>query len=122
LEVNHLKLGSAKVITRSGEEIKFDSKDIEDTLKAAGLPERVAVEVAERVEDRVEDRWTTEQVNEQVDLELRRLDEDIQRAESNYRKEAIRPAIRSPEEPELGTNRRSDTFIPETERERHDRY
>jgi hypothetical protein len=113
-----VKIGSPKIITRSGEEIKFDSKDIEDSLKAAGLPERVAEEVAERVEDRVEDRWTTEQVNEQVDLELRRLDEDIQRAEGNYRREAIRPEIRSPEEPRTETNR-PETFIPETERERH---
>lgn len=113
-----VKLSSTKIITRSGEEIKFDSKDVEDALKAAGLPERVAQEVAERVEDRVQDRWTSEQVNEQVDLELRRLDEDIQRAEDNYRREAVRPAIRSPMEPSVETSR-SDTFIPETERERH---
>jgi hypothetical protein len=115
-----VKLSSAKIITRSGEEIKFDSKDVENVLKAAGLPERVAEEVAERVDDRVEDRWTTEQVNQQVDLELRRLDEDIQRAEDNYRKGALKPEIRSPEEPSADTNR-PETFIPESERERHER-
>ena len=49
-----------KIITGSGEEEKFDSKDVEKDLEAAGLPERVAEEVAERVEDRVEDRWTIE--------------------------------------------------------------
>lgn len=92
-----VSLTSKKIITSSGDEIKFDSKDVESALKAAGLPERVAEEVAERVEDRVQDKWTTEQVNEQVDLELRRLDEDIQRAEINYRREAVRPEIRSPE-------------------------
>lgn len=111
-----VNLTPRKIITRSCEEIRFDSKDVEDSLKAAGLPERVAKEVAERVEDRIQDRWTTEQVNEQVDLELRRLDEDIQRAEGNYRREVVRP----PMEPSVGTSR-SDTFIPETERERHER-
>jgi hypothetical protein len=113
-----VNLSSRKIITRSGEEIKFDSKDVEDSLKAAGLPQRVAKEVAERVEDRVQDRWTIEQVNEQVDLELRRLDDDIQRAEYNYRKGALRPEIRSPEEPSAEPNR-PVSFIPESERERH---
>ena len=113
-----VNLSKRKIITRSGEEIKFDSKDVEDSLKAAGLPQRVAKEVAERVEDRVQDRWTIEQVNEQVDLELRRLDEDIQRAEDNYRKGALRPEITSPEEPSAEPNRPA-SFIPESERERH---
>ena len=109
---------SKKIFTRSGDEIKFDNQDVEDSLKAAGLPERVAKEVAERVEDRVQDRWTTEQVNEQVDLELRRLDEDIQRAEDNYRTVATIPEIRSPEEPRTEPNK-PQSFIPESERERH---
>jgi hypothetical protein len=47
---------STKVITSSGEEISFDRKDVESSLKAAGLHVRVAEEVAERVEDRVQDR------------------------------------------------------------------
>ena len=40
-----------KIYGKDGKETKFDSKDVEDNLKAAGLPERVAQEVAERVED-----------------------------------------------------------------------
>ena len=48
-----VSLTSKKIISSSGREIKFDSKDVEGALKAAGLPERVAEEVAERVEDRV---------------------------------------------------------------------
>lgn len=77
-------------------------------MEDAGLPERVAEEVAERVEDRVQDRWTTTQVNEQVDIELKRLDEDIHRAEGNY-KEKI-------------TGARSEVFIPAAEKERHEDY
>lgn len=105
-----------KIISKSGEEQKFDSNDVKKDLEAAGLPERVAEEVAKRVDDRVQDRWTTAQVNEQVDLELKRLDEDIHRAEGNFRSETIRPATSAPERT---AENRTQTFVPESERERH---
>jgi hypothetical protein len=113
-----------KIINRSGDEEKFDSKDVERDLEASGLPERVAKEVAERVEDRVQDRWTNQKVNEQVDIELKRLEEDIQRAHGTYRDRTTRDTAttvtRVPHDIEPGKNAgRSETFIPETERERH---
>jgi len=115
-----------KILNRSGEEEKFDSKDIERNLEAAGLPERVAKEVAERVEDRVEDRWTNTKVNEQVDIELKRLEEDIERAHSTYagqvRNTMVNADSRAPmneNTPRTEDSSRSETFIPEAERERH---
>lgn len=93
---------------------------MESALKAAGLPIRVAEEVAERVEDRVQDRWTTKQVNEQVDLELRRLEEDIQRAEATYKRDSVKQEISHPEEPRIETDK-PDVFIPASEKERHER-
>lgn len=107
-----------KIIDRTGEEHKFDSKDVEKDLEAAGLPERVAEEVAERVEDKVQDRWTTAKVKEQTDIELSRLEEDIQRAHRTYRGEAAGTGAVSRIEAETSAGR-SETFIPETERERH---
>ncbi len=77
-----------KIYTKDGTETKFNSKDIEDNLKASGLPERVAKEVAERVETRVQDGWTTEKVQQETDIELRRLQEDIDRAHSSYKRTA----------------------------------
>ena len=74
-----------KIYTKDGKEEKFDSKDVEDNLKAAGLPERVAKEVAERVEDRVEDGWSEAKVNEETDVELKRLKEDIDRAYTSFK-------------------------------------
>lgn len=74
-----------KIYGKDGKETKFDSKDVENNLKAAGLTERVAKEVAERVEARVEDGWTTEKINEETDVELRRLQEDIDRAHASYK-------------------------------------
>jgi hypothetical protein len=76
--------------------------------------------VAERVEDRVQDRWTTIQVNEQVDIELKRLDEDIQRAEGNYKEKFVGSANR-PAENRTETGR-YETFIPVTEKERHEDF
>ncbi len=105
-----------KIISASGEKRKFDSKDVKSDLQAAGLPERVAEEVAERVENKVQDQWTAAQVNEQVDLELKRLDEDIHRAEGHLRGETTRPTTGNIE---TMSNNRVQTFIPETERERH---
>ena len=74
-----------KIYDKDNKEEKFDSKDVEDDLKAAGLPERVAKEVAERVEDHVQDGWTTAQVKQETEVELRRLQEDIDRAYSTYK-------------------------------------
>ncbi len=74
-----------KIIAKDGSETKFDSKDVKDDLKRAGLPERVAEEVAERVEDRVADGWTAAQVKQETEIELRRLEEDIDRAHSMYK-------------------------------------
>ncbi len=107
-----------KIITRSGDEQKFDSKDIKRDLEAAGLPERVAEEVAERVEDKVGDRWTSAKVREQTDIELQRLEEDIERAHKTYDgKTARTTATRSEETSE---QRKTETFVPESERERHE--
>lgn len=77
-----------KIYSKDGKEVKFDSKDVEDNLKAAGLPERVAKEVAERVDERVQDGWTIEKVNQETDIELRRLEEDIERAHTAYKGQA----------------------------------
>ncbi len=74
-----------KIIANDGSESRFDSKAVEDDLKKAGLPERVAKEVAERVEDRVADGWTAAQVKQETDIELRRLEEDIDRAHNLYK-------------------------------------
>ncbi len=74
-----------KIYARDGREEKFDSKTVEENLRAAGMPDRVAKEVAERVEDRVQDGWTMDKVKEQTDLELSRLEEDIERAHTSYR-------------------------------------
>jgi hypothetical protein len=70
---------------RSSEEEKLEHKDIEKYLEAAGLPQRVAEEVAERVENSVKGQWTRTRVNAQIDVELKRLEEDLQKAASTYR-------------------------------------
>ena len=109
-----------KIISSSGEERKFDSKDVESDLEAAGVPERVAEEVAERVEDKVEDNMTTAKVNEQIDIELKRLEEDIDRAHRSWIER-----VRGSTEEGISENRtqaRTDTFIPESQAERHDRH
>ena len=104
-----------KIITSSGDEEKFDSKDVKRDLEQAGLPERVAEEVADRVDDRVEDHWTSNKVNEQVDLELSRLEEDIQRAQATYKNRKITPMTTRREE--TVTETRSQTFVPEEKRD-----
>ncbi len=75
-----------KIIDTNGVEEKFDSKNLENSLKEAGLPERLAAEIAERVENRVENGWTTEKLREETDAELRRLQEDIEKAYTNYKR------------------------------------
>jgi hypothetical protein len=77
-----------KIYDKNGKELTFDTKDVEDKLKAAGLPKRVAEEVADRVDKRVEDGWTVEKVDEETDVELRRLEEDIDRAHETYKGKA----------------------------------
>jgi hypothetical protein len=107
-----------KIIDRSGAEQRFDSKDVKKDLEAAGLPERVAEEVAERVEDRVGDGWTTAKVREQTDIELNRLEEDIQRAHKAYDGEPKGTTSDMTERTGYAANK-PETFVPETERERH---
>ena len=77
-----------KIITKDGREENFNSKNVEDDLKKAGLTERIAKEVAEQVETRVQDGWTNERVKQETDVELRRSREDIDRAQSNYKSES----------------------------------
>ena len=103
LEVNFL----VKIYGKDGREEKFDSKDVEKDLKAAGLPERLAEEVAERIEDRVEDGWTFDKVRQETDIELRRLQEDIDRAYTSYKQSSSMSAYnvgeqRSAHEAEYG--------------------
>ena len=74
-----------KIITKDGIEESFDSKNVEKELVATGLPQRVAEEVAERLKNRVQDGWTAEQLKQETDVELRRLQEDIDRAHNSYK-------------------------------------
>jgi len=96
-----------KIYDKDGREEKFDSKNVERELKAAGLPERLAEEVAERVEDRVEDGWTVDKVRQETNIELRRLQEDIDRAYTSYKQSSSMSAYnvgeqRSAHEAEYG--------------------
>jgi hypothetical protein len=75
-----------KIISDDGKEVNFESKNLENNLKDAGLPERLAKEVVERVESRVEDGWTDEKVRQETDMELRRLQEDIEKAYNAYKR------------------------------------
>jgi hypothetical protein len=81
VEVNFL----VRVYAKDGKEEKFDGKAIEADLKAAGLPERVAKEVTDRVEARAEEGWTTDRIKQETSVELRRLQEDIDRAYINFK-------------------------------------
>ena len=72
---------------RSNEEEKLEHKDIEKYLEAAGLPQRVAEEVAERVENNVNGQWTRTRVNEQIDVELKRLEEDLTESSQHLQRE-----------------------------------
>ncbi len=100
MEVNFL----VKIYTNDGREEKFDSKDVEDDLKAAGLPERVAKEVAERVEDRVQEGWTVAKVREETDIELQRLEEDIERAHTSFKGSAAMGTYNSEAKREINPN------------------
>jgi hypothetical protein len=74
-----------KIIGKDGKEEIFDVKKVEDNLKAVGLPQRVAEEIAERLERRVQDGWTVDKIRDETDVELRRLQEDIDRAHASYK-------------------------------------
>ncbi len=71
--------------TKEGAKPPFDIKTVENDLKTAGLPERVAAEVAERVQARVEKGWTPDKIRAETDVELRRLQEDIDKAYAVYK-------------------------------------
>jgi hypothetical protein len=73
-----------KIYTKDGKELNFDGRNVENELIAAGLPKRLAEEVAERVEKRVKDGWSTEKVRQEIDAELRRLEEEIDKAHVNF--------------------------------------
>jgi hypothetical protein len=74
-----------KILTADGREEKFDSRNVEVDLVRVGLPDRVAREVAERLEERVQDGWTVDELKQETDVELRRLEEDIDRAHNAYK-------------------------------------
>lgn len=74
-----------KTIAKSRRETTFERKAVEDELKTAGLSARVAADVVERVESKVEVDWTTEKVRTEIDLALRQLQEDIDRAHTYYK-------------------------------------
>ncbi len=117
-----------KIVNRSGKEEKFDSKDVKKDLEAAGLPERVAEEVSERVEDRVQDHWTTNQVWQEVNVEMKRLEGEMERAQNNINMRSGQTMEsrmgqetdhRMRQDTTTNTNTpSSQTFIPESERER----
>lgn len=74
-----------KIVTATGREENFKRREVEDRLKAAGLSERLAEEVAERVEKKAENGWTEEKIREETDVELRGLQDDIDKAHANYK-------------------------------------
>ncbi len=65
------------------------------------------------------DGWTTAKVKEQTDIELDRLEEDSQRAHKTYDGEPKGITADMTERTGSAANK-SETFIPETEGERHD--
>jgi hypothetical protein len=104
-----------KIITKEGKEENFDKKGVEDSLKAAGLPERVAQELAERVDERVQDGWTMDKVREETDVELRRLQEDIDRAHASYKGAASMGAYNVGEKRTTMESDNSPNMIPRSE-------
>ncbi|MDR1992622.1 MAG: hypothetical protein LBQ98_03860 [Nitrososphaerota archaeon] len=74
-----------KVYNRDGKEESFERKKVEDDLKAVGLPQRMAEEVAERLEVRVQDGWTADKIRDETDIELRHLQEAIDKAHACYK-------------------------------------
>jgi hypothetical protein len=73
-----------KMYTKDGKELNFDGRNVQNELVAAGLPKRLAEEVAERVEKNVKDGWSTEKVRQEIDAQLRQLEEDIDKAHINF--------------------------------------
>lgn len=74
-----------KVYGRDGREETFDGKRVEEDLIAVGLSARVAEEVAERLGARVQDGWTFDKIRDETDIELRRLQEAIDKAHACYK-------------------------------------
>ncbi len=54
-------------------------------MKDAGLPEKLAQEVADRVGVKVEEGWKTEKILEETSAELRRLYESIERVYEKFK-------------------------------------
>lgn len=82
-----LKGGEAlvKIYNKDGKEQEFSIVTVENELKASGLPELLAKEVAQRLEERVQDGWTAEQLSTEECVELRRLQEAIDRTYVNLK-------------------------------------
>jgi hypothetical protein len=73
-----------KMYTKEGKELNFDIRNVENELVAAGLPKRLAEEIAEQVEKNVKDGWTTEKVRQEIDTQIRKLEDDIEKAHANF--------------------------------------
>ena len=84
-------LTGPKIMDENGKENRFDSKVIERDLKTAGMADCIAALVADRVEEKVQNGWTTRQVWEETDLEINRLEEDIERAHKAYNQTGSSP-------------------------------
>ncbi|MDR0470189.1 MAG: hypothetical protein LBH79_00495 [Nitrososphaerota archaeon] len=74
-----------KVYGKGGREEIFDGKQVEADLTAVGLPARMAEEVAERLGARVQDGWTADKIRDETDIELRHLQEAIDKAHTCYK-------------------------------------
>jgi hypothetical protein len=104
-----------KIYNKDGKEVTYDKKDVEDNLKAAGLPARVAEEVADRVDERITDGWTMDKVREETDIELRRLQEDIDRAHASYKGAASMGAYNVGEQRTTRDSDNSPSVVPRSE-------
>lgn len=74
-----------KIYGKDGREETFEEKKVEEDLIAAGLPLRMAEEVAERLGVRVQEGWTAEKIRDETDIELRHLQEAIDKAHASYK-------------------------------------
>jgi hypothetical protein len=104
-----------KIHTANGQKENFDCKSVENDLKAAGLPERLAQEVAARIEARVEEGWTLDKVRLETGVELRRLQEDIDRAYLNLKGSGSMGVSNVGEERSLRTTEYSPDDHPRSE-------
>jgi len=74
-----------RVYGRDGKEMVFEGKLVVDDLCAVGLSLRMAEEVAERLGARVQEGWSAQRIRDETDVELRHLQEDIDRAHASYK-------------------------------------